>query len=211
MASSTTSSAQLILPILQICESPRIWVVERFLSDEHCDHFINLVLGKQQRSQGFDAETGDNMNTETRTSSHAFLARGQDEVVAALENRIARMLMMPVENGEGFQILRYQIGQEYKPHYDYFDPKFPGSIKALERGGQRVATVLVYLSDVTAGGETIFPNKNIKVKPRKGMALFFTSVFPNGEIDPDSLHGSVPVIEGEKWVATKWVRQGVFV
>ncbi|KAG5621658.1 hypothetical protein H5410_006876 [Solanum commersonii] len=142
----------------------------------------------------------------------------QDEVVANVEARIAAWTFLPKENGESIQILHYEHGQKYEPHYDYFHDKVN-----QELGGHRVATVLMYLSDVEKGGETIFPNSKAKksqpkgddwsdcakngyaVKPRKGDALLFFSLHLNATTDPLSLHGSCPVIEGEKWSATKWI------
>ncbi|RVX23354.1 putative prolyl 4-hydroxylase 9 [Vitis vinifera] len=117
---------------------------------------------------------------------------------------------------QAFNILRYEIGQRYNSHYDAFDPAEYGPQKS-----HRIATFLVYLSDVEEGGETMFPFENglnmdkdydfqrcigLKVKPHQGDGLLFYSMFPNGTIDPTSLHGSCPVIKGEKWVATKWIR-----
>lgn len=165
-----------------------------------------------------DNESGKSVESEVRTSSGMFLSKGQDEVVANVEARIAAWTFLPKENGESIQILHYEHGQKYEPHYDYFHDKVN-----QELGGHRVATVLMYLSDVEKGGETIFPNSEAKksqpkgddwsdcakngyaVKPRKGDALLFFSLHLNATTDPLSLHGSCPVIEGEKWSATKWI------
>uniref|UniRef100_A0A166IFN6 Uncharacterized protein n=1 Tax=Daucus carota subsp. sativus TaxID=79200 RepID=A0A166IFN6_DAUCS len=121
---------------------------------------------------------------------------------------------------QAFNILRYEIGQKYRPHYDAFNPNIYGQVKS-----QRVASFLLYLSDVEEGGETMFPYENglnydnydpdacagLKVKPRKGDGLLFYSLYPNGTIDKASLHGSCPVIRGQKWVATKWLRNQLWV
>ncbi|KAJ6299097.1 hypothetical protein OIU76_020135 [Salix suchowensis] len=120
---------------------------------------------------------------------------------------------------DAFNILRYEIGQKYDSHYDAFNPDEYGP-----QPSQRVASFLLYLSSVEEGGETMFPFENgsavssgfeykrcvgLKVKPRQGDGLLFYSLFPNGTIDRASLHGSCPVIEGEKWVATKWIRDQI--
>nr|GEU73084.1 probable prolyl 4-hydroxylase 9 [Tanacetum cinerariifolium] len=119
------------------------------------------------------------------------------------------------ENTKGIRT-RYDLGQKYNSHYDAFNPTEYGPQKS-----QRIASFLLYLSDVEEGGETMFPFENgenadstydfqkcvgLKVKPRKGDGLLFYSLYPNGTIDPTSLHGSCPVIKGQKWVATKWLR-----
>jgi prolyl 4-hydroxylase len=113
-----------------------------------------------------------------------------------------------VENGEGLQILHYRPGAEYKPHYDYFDPKEPGTPAILKRGGQRVGTVVVYLSEPAKGGGTTFPDVGLVVAPKRGNAVFFSYDSP----DPSSktLHGGAPVVAGDKWIATKWLREREF-
>ena len=114
----------------------------------------------------------------------------------------------PVENGEGLQILQYVPGTEYKPHYDYFDPAEPGTPSILKRGGQRVGTMVMYLSEPAKGGGTTFPNVFFEVAPRRGNAVFFSYERPHPSTK--TLHVGAPVIEGEKWIATKWLREGEF-
>ena len=82
-----------------------------------------------------------------------FFGRGEDAVVAAVERKVAEWLLIPPGHAEGLQVLRYARGQEYRPHFDYF---FHAA--ANDNGGNRLATALLYLSDVEEGGETIFPN-----------------------------------------------------
>ena len=143
-----------------------------------------------------------------RTSSGMFFSRGQNQLIAAIEERIANVTGIPVENGEGMQVLRYQVGQEYRPHYDQFDLTNPGSTSHISRGGQRIATLLIYLNTPEAGGETVFPNANVSVSAIQGNVLLFR--YPNPADTPLTLHGGNPVIKGEKWVATKWMRVGEF-
>jgi prolyl 4-hydroxylase len=121
---------------------------------------------------------------------------------------MAELLRWPLENGEGLQILRYGPGAEYLPHYDYFDPDQPGTPAILKRGGQRVGTLVVYLNTPERGGATIFPDVKLAVAPVKGNAVFFS--YERAHPSTRTLHGGAPVIEGEKWVATKWMREGRF-
>jgi prolyl 4-hydroxylase len=127
--------------------------------------------------------------------------------IASLDKRIAELMQVPVVNGEGLQILNYQIGGEYKPHFDYFPPELPGSAVHIARGGQRIATLIVYLNTVEEGGETILPEIGLKVAPVQGNALYFAYTNSLNQVDPLTYHGGNPVIRGEKWIATKWVRQ----
>jgi prolyl 4-hydroxylase len=199
-----------IIELVELWKAPTIWMLTNFLSDDQCAHLMNLAPEKLSPSMGFDLGTGENKIVNIRTSWQTYLTLQQDEIVASIEQRLADHLDMPIENGEGLQILRYEIGQEYQSHHDYFDPGFPGSAEALKLGGQRRITVLMYLSEPESGGETMFPNIGLKVKPTKGNALFFYNLRSDGSLEADSIHCSIPVEAGEKWVATKWMRERKF-
>ena len=102
--------------------------------------------------------------------------------------------------------MRYEKGQEYKPHHDFFHLDLPGVEHYLGSSGQRTATVLIYLDSPKSGGETIFPTLGVKVAAVKGSAVLFHSTLPTAEEDYSSLHGGLPVEEGTKWCLTKWLR-----
>ncbi|KAK9040388.1 hypothetical protein V6N11_015551 [Hibiscus sabdariffa] len=204
--------------VTQLSWHPRAFIYKGFLSSEECDHLITLAKGKLEKSKVADDDTGESIESEERTSTGMFLRKAQDDVVADIEARIAAWTFLPVENGESLQILHYEQGQKYEPHFDYFLDNVN-----LKLGGHRIATVLMYLSDVESGGETVFPDSEGKltqlkdeswsdcakngyaVKPRKGDALLFFGLHLDATPDSDSLHGSCPVIKGEKWSATKWI------
>src|SRR3546814_9411490 len=103
------------------------------------------------------------------------------------------------------QVLRYGPGAEYRPHYDWFDPERPGVGAILARGGQRVASVVIYLNTPARGGATVFPDARFEVAPAKGNAVFFSYDRPHAMTG--TLHAGAPVLEGEKWIATKWLRR----
>eukprot|EP00246_Nothoceros_aenigmaticus_P000755 TRINITY_DN10982_c0_g2_i1.p1 TRINITY_DN10982_c0_g2~~TRINITY_DN10982_c0_g2_i1.p1 ORF type:complete len:297 (+),score=31.27 TRINITY_DN10982_c0_g2_i1:547-1437(+) len=196
---------------------PRAFVYHNFLSGEECEHLIKLASPNMVKSTVVDSATGRSKDSRVRTSSGTFLGRGQDEIITRIEKRLSEYTFIPVEHGEGLQVLHYEVGQKYEPHYDYFHDKHN-----TKNGGQRIATVLMYLSDVGAGGETVFPasktnntiegyemsecaHKGLAVRPTKGDALLFWSMTPEAQLDPTSLHGGCPVIRGNKWSATKWM------
>eukprot|EP00898_Chlorokybus_atmophyticus_P003770 jgi/Chlat1/4394/Chrsp29S04541 len=208
----------------QLSWKPRAFLYHNLLTDEECDHLIQLAEPSMQKSTVVDNATGRSIGSNIRTSSGMFLKRGQDEVVARIEQKIADFTFIPIDHGEGFQVLHYEIGQKYEAHYDYFHDQ----LNTLN-GGQRIATVLMYLSDVEEGGETVFPSASgydatraadaafsgcarhgLAVKPKKGDALLFWSLQPSTELDPASLHAGCPVIRGNKWSATKWLRVGTY-
>lgn len=198
---------------------PRAFIYHNFLSKEECDYLINLAKPDMVKSTVVDSKTGKSKDSRVRTSSGMFLKRGRDKIVSDIEKRIADFTFIPVEHGEGLQILHYEVGQKYDAHFDYFLDEFN-----TKNGGQRIATLLMYLSDVEEGGETVFPaakgsfnsvrwwnelsecgKQGLSVKPKMGDALLFWSMRPDASLDPSSLHGGCPVIRGNKWSSTKWM------
>ncbi|KAG1359553.1 Prolyl 4-hydroxylase 5 [Cocos nucifera] len=199
---------------------PRAFIFHNFLSKEECEDLINLAKPHMEKSTVVDSATGKSKDSRVRTSSGTFLQRGRDKIIRDIEKRIADYTFMPVEHGEGLQVLHYEVGQKYEPHFDYFLDDFN-----TKNGGQRMATLLMYLSDVEEGGETVFPSakvnssslpwfnelsecgkEGLSVRPKMGDALLFWSMKPDATLDPLSLHGGCPVIKGNKWSATKWIR-----
>jgi prolyl 4-hydroxylase len=194
--------------VLTSMRHPRVVVFGGLLSHAECDSLIEHARVRLQRSETVDNRTGGNEVNASRTSQGMFFERGENAVVQRLEARIAELVNWPIDHGEGLQILRYGPGAEYKPHHDYFDPAQPGSSTILRRGGQRVATLVMYLNAPSKGGGTIFPDVGLEVAPIKGNAVFFSYDRPHPMTR--TLHGGAPVLQGEKWVATKWLREGVF-
>jgi prolyl 4-hydroxylase len=178
------------------------------LSDDECDALIALSRPRMARSETVDTSTGGSEVNASRTSAGMFFSRGENGVCQTIEQRIATLLDWPLENGEGLQILHYGPGAEYKPHHDYFDPAQPGTPTILRRGGQRVGTLIMYLNTPAQGGSTVFPDVALEVAPVRGNAVFFSYDRPHTLTR--TLHGGAPVIAGEKWVATKWLREGRF-
>ena len=194
--------------VLMAMRNPRVVVFGGLLSDEECDQLREQARARLARSETVDNTTGGSEVNASRTSEGMFFQREESELVARIERRIATLVNWPLENGEGVQVLRYGPGAEYKPHHDYFDPAQPGASTILKRGGQRVGTVVMYLNTPLKGGGTTFPDVHLEVAPLKGNAVFFSYDRPHPVTR--TLHGGAPVIEGEKWVATKWMREGRF-
>ncbi|RCW75535.1 2OG-Fe(II) oxygenase [Pseudorhodoferax soli] len=187
---------------------PRIVVFGSLLSDAECQALIDLASPRMARSRTVATKTGGEEINVDRTSDGMFFQRGETELIERIELRIAALLRWPLENGEGLQILRYGPGAEYKPHYDYFDPAEPGTPTILKRGGQRVGTLIMYLGEPERGGGTVFPDVHLEVAPKRGNAVFFSYDRPHPSTR--TLHGGSPVLAGEKWIATKWLREREF-
>ena len=195
--------------VLTTLKHPRVVVFGGLLTDAECDTLMAQAAPRLLRSETVDNNTGDSEVNAARTSDGMFFERGETALIKTLEARVAELLRWPLENGEGLQILRYRPGAEYKPHHDYFDPIHPGTPRILERGGQRVGTLVMYLNTPEGGGATTFPDVGLEVAPVRGNAVFFSYDRPH--VGTKTLHGGAPVTAGEKWVATKWLREGVFV
>ena len=194
--------------VLLTMGNPRVVVFGGFLSDDECDELVRLAAARLERSETVKNDTGLSEVNAARTSDGMFFQRSENELCDRIERRIAALVNWPLERGEGLQVLRYRPGAEYKPHYDYFDPGQPGSATILRRGGQRVGTLVMYLNTPEQGGATTFPDVGLAVNPVKGNAVFFSYAVPLPSTR--TLHGGAPVLAGEKWVATKWMREGRF-
>lgn len=194
--------------VLQSMHNPRVVVFGDLLSAEECEALIALARPKLARSLTVQAKTGGEEVNADRTSNGMFFQRGENELVRLIEERIGLLLNWPVENGEGLQVLHYTPGAEYKPHYDYFDPTEPGTPTILKRGGQRVGTLVMYLGEPDRGGGTVFPDVKLEVAPKRGNAVFFS--YDRAHPSSKTLHGGAPVLAGEKWIATKWLRERRF-
>lgn len=195
--------------VLTAMTLPRVIVFGGLLSDEECVQLMAQAEPRLARSETVDNSTGGSEVNPARTSDGMFFRRGESPLIQRIESRIAALVNWPVNHGEGLQILRYRPGAEYRPHHDYFDPQHPGSAPILQRGGQRVATLVIYLNTPEGGGATTFPEVGLSVAPVRGNAVFFS--YDRAHPATRTLHGGAPVQAGEKWVATKWLRQGVFI
>ncbi|WP_079505870.1 2OG-Fe(II) oxygenase [Mesobacillus jeotgali] len=175
-------------------EEPLIVILGNVLSDEECDELIKLSKDKLKRSKIGNSREVD----ELRTSSSTFIEEAENDVVARVEKRISQIMGIPNEHGEGLQILNYKIGQEYKAHFDFFSSNV---------SNPRISTLVMYLNDVEQGGETYFPKLNFSVSPQKGMAVYFEYFYDNQDLNDLTLHGGAPVVIGDKWAATQWMRR----
>jgi len=195
------------IPILFKLESPRIMLLQNLLDHAECDALVTLARNRLQRSPVVNPDTGDENLIDARTSMGAMFQVGEHALLQRIEARIAAVTGVPVDHGEGLQILNYKPGGEYQPHFDFFNPKRPGEARQLRVGGQRVATMVIYLNSPPAGGATAFPRIGLDVAPVKGNAVLFSYKLPDGTLDERTLHAGLPVEAGEKWIATKWLRE----
>lgn len=192
--------------VLASLDEPVVRVLDQLLDPLECDELIALARPRLDRARTVDAQGGQQVD-QRRTSEGMFFRLGETPLIERIESRLAALLGIPVSHGEGLQVLHYGPGQEYEPHYDWFDPTQPGFEAVTAHGGQRIASVVMYLNTPEAGGGTGFPNAGLTVTALKGGAAYFAYETN----DTSSLHAGLPVERGEKWIATKWLRERPFV
>lgn len=195
--------------ILSRCERPYVIGLGNVLSRGECEALIDYARPNLKRAEVVGENEGESVIDPRRTAEETAIELGETPLIARIDARIRELTGLPVSHGEGLQVMRYTEGAEYQPHFDFFDGASAGS-RARLKVGQRVATLVMYLNDVDAGGETIFPNAGIEVVPQAGNAVYFAYADAQGRCDQLSFHGGAPVWKGEKWIATKWLRDRPF-
>jgi prolyl 4-hydroxylase len=197
--------------VLSRYKKPIIVLLEGVLTDQECAELIELARPRLRPSTVVDPQTGANTVANYRHSDGMFFRPSETPFIEKLDRRIAELMNSPLENGEGLQVLRYGPGGHTAPHFDFLIPSNPTNDASIRRSGQRLSTLMIYLSDVTRGGETVFPEAGLSVSPRRGNAVYFEYANSQQQLDARSLHAGAPVIEGEKWAVTKWMRTRPFV
>lgn len=191
-----------------LSNQPRIAMIKRFISAAACDWLVSRARPHLQRAQTYDPQSGATVADSARTNTSAEFVPGRiDTLVAFVRARIAAFTGMSPSALETSQVLHYAVGEIFAPHYDFLDPKHAGNARQVAEHGQRVLTLLIYLNDNYEDGETYFPKLDQGFKGRKGDALVFWNVTPDGAPDPLTLHmGSAPA-SGEKWLFSQWIRR----
>jgi prolyl 4-hydroxylase len=186
-------------------DNPNMALFSGLLSPDECQKLISISTGKLQRSLVVE-KTGSTEVSNVRRSDGCHYERGENALVQRIESRLAALTGIPVEQGEPLQILHYNQGGEYLAHHDYFDHLLTPEAHAAERGGQRIATCVIYLSYVKTGGDTHFPELELTIHPKPGAAIYFEYGNSAGQVDSRCIHAGTPVTQGDKWIATKWFR-----
>jgi len=187
--------------------SPDVRAFEDFLPPKFCDWIVERAKTRLEPAQVNLPDSGAGARMENmRTNSHAGFNLAECDVVLMLtRSRIAEASGLSPQGLEWPMALHYKPGEEYKPHYDFFDTNARGLAEDVERFGQRVATFLIYLNDNFEGGETEFPRLDIRYRGKKGDALLFFNT-TDGKPDARTLHAGLAPTRGEKWLYSQWIR-----
>jgi len=195
------------LPLEEISASPRLSILRRCLRADMCDWLMAQCRPRLERAPVYDPVTGGSRIEGARSNSQVTMdVLNSNFVVMLLRERIAASVGLPTTSLEVTSILRYKVGEEFTPHFDFFDSDTVGYSREVAERGQRIATVLVYLNEDFEGGETEFPKINLSHRGRKGDALLFWNVDASGRPDPATFHAGRPPTRGEKWVVSQWLR-----
>lgn len=192
-------------------EIHKISVVHDFISPEECEEILTYSWQDLKPSSVVSKDGKGEMH-EGRTGSNTWLQHNTTPVILGVGERIAEMVRMPLENAEPFQIIHYSEGQKYDYHFDSFKESDENyNEDYVNRGGQRLLTVLGYLRDVPKGGETGFNRLGLNVQPRKGSIIVWYNVKEGtNERDDWSQHAGLPVLEGDKYAFNLWFREEKF-
>ncbi|XP_067876566.1 prolyl 4-hydroxylase subunit alpha-1-like isoform X2 [Heterodontus francisci] len=187
-------------------DKPRIIRYIDIISDQEIERVKALAKPRLKRATVHDPVTGQLTVATYRVSKSAWLSEYEDLVISRINRRIQDLTGLDVSTAEELQVANYGVGGQYEPHFDFGRKDEPDAFKELGTGN-RIATWLFYMSDVAAGGATVFPEVGAAVWPQKGTAVFWYNLFPSGEGDYSTRHAACPVLVGNKWVSNKWIHE----
>jgi len=173
-----------------------------FLDAVQCDTLMALIDANRRPSSLLSDRDDPNF----RTSDSCDMNRYAPEV-QPIDEAIAALLGMAPDHGETMQGQRYAPGQHFRAHHDYFHETESYWQQMQASGGQRTWTTMIYLNDLAEGGATWFPQAGFKIAPRRGLLLAWNNMNPDGTPNPLTLHEGTDVVDGTKYIVTKWFRE----
>ncbi|XP_071438685.1 prolyl 4-hydroxylase subunit alpha-1 [Hetaerina americana] len=185
---------------------PRIVIFHDIIYDSEIETIKKLAQPKFRRATVQNYKTGELETANYRISKSAWLKAEDDPKIARVNQRVEDLSSLTVETAEELQVVNYGIGGHYEPHFDFARREEKNAFKSLGTGN-RIATILFYMSDVHQGGATVFPAIRVSLWPKKGSAAFWFNLHPSGEGDYLTRHAACPVLTGSKWVSNKWLHE----
>ncbi len=186
---------------------PQIKTVSGLAPARACEWLISRVSDRMQRAVTHNPFSAQQTPHRGRTNSYAAIGLFDADLVSLiLRERLAAAAGLDVIAMENPQVLHYQVGEQYEPHFDFLEPDLPGNAPGIRQFGQRVATLLIYLNEGFEGGETDFPVLGVTYKGKLGDALLFRNLTPTGAPDRRTKHAGLPPTSGDKWLFSQWVR-----
>lgn len=185
-------------------DQARIYIHEDFLDAQQCQEVVKRI---NQNLRPSTITSSDEPDQYFRTSKTCDLGIHGDDLIKQVDQKIVDYLGYDAACSEVLQGQYYQVGDEFKLHTDYFKPNSEEYRKFATKQGQRTWTLMIYLNEVVQGGHTDFPKLDLSVKPKTGMAVIWNNIDNAGLVNPATAHWAKPIIQGEKYVITKWFRQ----
>lgn len=173
-----------------------------FLSSQECDLLVQQI-NKQLRPSTITTGTD---YAGFRTSTTCDLGHQSSALIERVDNKIAKTLGVRLSWSEVIQAQRYDAGQEFKAHTDYFTPDTPEFETYAKDAGQRTWTFMVYLNDDVEGGQTHFKEIEQTFSPKTGTAVIWNNLHADGTPNHFTMHHGMPVVSGHKIIITKWFR-----
>lgn len=192
---------------LKLNDDPLVEIYDNFLTEEECKHFIKISQHKMKRSLVNNGENG--KISQGRTSSNTWISHNHDNITQIVSSKISKLVKIPLECTEKFQVIYYNVSQEYRPHYDsWVHDNSLGTLRGMKYGGARLITALCYLNNVKKGGGTNMVSINKVVDAKMGRLLIFENTLKGtNKRHPLSKHAGMPVIEGEKYAFNLWFKE----
>ncbi|XP_070847137.1 prolyl 4-hydroxylase subunit alpha-1a isoform X1 [Chaetodon trifascialis] len=187
-------------------DRPHIIRYHNIVSDKEMEKVKELAKPRLRRATVHDPQTGKLTTAHYRVSKSAWLGAFEHPVVDKINQRIEDLTGLDVTTAEDLQVANYGVGGQYEPHFDFGRKDEPDAFEELGTGN-RIATWLLYMSDVQAGGATVFTDVGASVWPKKGTAVFWYNLHASGEGDYRTRHAACPVLVGNKWVSNKWIHE----
>jgi prolyl 4-hydroxylase len=190
----------------QLSDDPIVCVFDNFVTIEECLHIIEIAEGRM--NDALVSRLGNNSASDRRTGQVAWVKHDETPIIRGLVKRVGDLVGVHPLHAENLQVIHYGETQEYKAHYDAWDVTTPKGQEKTARGGNRAVTALMYLNEVDGGGGTGFPKLDLEVEAIPGRLVIFHNLYEGQSVrHRDSLHGGLPVSDGEKWACNLWFRE----
>lgn len=191
---------------IELADDPLVIMEDDILSEAECEHIIRLARVDMKQATVSSDDMG--VASAGRSGSNCWVPHTKTPVVRKAMERISDMVGIPLSNAESLQVIHYDEGQEYRPHFDAYDLNTERGVRCTQKGGQRLVTALLYLNTPDSGGGTAFPELGLEVPAIGGRMVLFHNTRPlTTYVHPLSKHGGLPVVTGEKWACNLWFRE----
>lgn len=190
----------------QVADDPIVWVFDDYVTADERAHIVGLAEGRM--ADALVSRLGSNTSSDRRTGQVAWVKHNETAIVRGLVRRVGDLVGVHPLHAENLQVVHYAETQEYKAHYDAWDLGTPKGKEKTARGGNRAVTALMYLNEVDGGGGTGFPKLDLEIDAIPGRMVIFHNLYEGESVrHRNSLHGGLPVADGEKWACNLWFRE----